>query len=54
MLLRGLVLAVEASVMVRVANALACAAFDASYNLYAFGYGVDDYNLGPQSNWASK
>jgi len=34
-------------------SALSCVAFDANFNLFAFGLGGTDYNLGAQSTWTN-
>lgn len=38
---------------VLIANARPCIAFDASFNLFAFGFGGKDFDLGTQDQWSS-
>lgn len=38
---------------VDVAYATPCVAFDINFNLYAFGFGGKDFQLGTQDKWSS-
>ncbi|GJJ10513.1 hypothetical protein Clacol_004739 [Clathrus columnatus] len=41
------------SLVPRVVDATACIAFDSNFNLYAFGFGGKDFQLGTQDAWSS-